>query len=98
MPNPENLERVANLLEEIRDNQKRQLERQAEALALQKEQFQLVLKQYEKAATLQDRAESVQARLVGFAEKSRRFVKFAMIAVVALLLYAGWLIVRSGGY
>ena len=35
---------------ENESRQKTQLERQAEALALQKEQFQLVQKQYEKAA------------------------------------------------
>ena len=46
------LERLARLLEEVRDNQRIQLERQAEALGMQKEQLQLVLQQHEKAARL----------------------------------------------
>jgi len=50
------------VLEEIRDNQKLQLERQAKALELQREQFSLVQKQYERAERLQDRAEQIQAK------------------------------------
>ena len=42
------IQRLVAVLEEIRDNQRLQLERQAEALALQREQFALVQKQYER--------------------------------------------------
>ena len=61
MSDIEKLAQVARLLEEVRDNQRTQLERQAESLAIQKEQFQVFLKQQEKTNQLQDRAEAIQA-------------------------------------
>jgi len=48
MNDTDKLEQMARLLEEIRDNQKAQLERQAESLALQREQYQIFLKPDEK--------------------------------------------------
>ena len=53
---------LLRVLEEIRDNQKLQLERQAHALELQREQFSLVQKQFERAESIQDRAEQIQAK------------------------------------
>ena len=54
-------QRAIGVLEEIRDGQKLQLERQAEALALQREQFALFRKQSERAERIQDRAEQLQS-------------------------------------
>ena len=48
--------RMLAVLEEIRDQQRVQLERQAEALAVQREQMALVREQAANAARLQDRA------------------------------------------
>jgi hypothetical protein len=83
----EKLDRIARLLEEIRDGQKTQLERQADALALQKEQFERTHKLQERAEAIQDRS----ARLVG---RVQRFVPFAMAVVVILIGYVSWLLFR----
>jgi uncharacterized membrane protein (DUF106 family) len=77
---PESLERIARLLEEIRDGQK-------EALTLHREQAQKTQKLQERAEALQDRS----ARLVG---RIQRFVPVAMVVVVILIVYVSWLIFR----
>jgi hypothetical protein len=60
--NDEDSRLFVTVLEEIRDNQKLQLDRQAEAIALQREQFALVQRQAERHERIQDRAENIQAR------------------------------------
>ena len=87
MSDAEKLDRIARLLEEIRDGQKTQLERQADTLALQKEQFERTHKLQERAEAIQDRS----ARLVG---RVQRFVPFAMAVVVILIGYVSWLLFR----
>ena len=62
MSETETLERIARLLEEIRDGQRIQLERQTETLALQKEQFQRTQKLQERAEAIQDRSAQLVAR------------------------------------
>jgi cytochrome c-type biogenesis protein CcmH/NrfG len=83
----EKLDRIARLLEEIRDGQKAQLERQTDTLVLQKEQFERTHKLQERAEAIQDRS----ARLVG---RVQRFVPFAMAVVVILIGYVSWLLFR----
>jgi hypothetical protein len=83
----EKLDRIARLLEEIRDGQKLQLERQADTLALQKEQFQRTQKLQERAEAIQDRS----AQLVG---RVHWFVPLAMAVVVILIGYVSWLLFR----
>lgn len=87
MSDAEKLDRIARLLEEIRDGQKAQLQRQADTLALQKEQFERTHKLQERAEAIQDRS----ARLVG---RVQRFVPFAMAVVVILIGYVSWLLFR----
>ena len=87
MSDAEKLDRIARLLEEIRDGQKVQLERQADTLALQKEQFERTHKLQERAEAIQDRS----ARLVG---RVQRFVPFALAVVVILIGYVSWLLFR----
>ena len=87
MSDAEKLDRIARLLEEIRDGQKTQLERQADTLALQKEQFERTHKLQERAEAIQDRS----ARLVG---RVQRFVPFALAVVVILIGYVSWLLFR----
>lgn len=94
MSDTDQQERIARLLEEIRDQQKTQLERQAESLALQKEQFQLVSKQYEKAAKIQERAEAIQEKSAKLISLVRRFVPVAMGVVVVIIIYLTWLLLR----
>ncbi|MGH8753315.1 MAG: hypothetical protein ACREUJ_05490 [Burkholderiales bacterium] len=84
---------LLRVLEEIRDNQKLQLERQAKALELQREQFTLVQKQYERAERLQDRAEQIQAQsaqLVTGARKALVIILPVSIAIVVLIIYLIW--------
>ncbi len=83
-----------NILKEIRDNQKLQLERQAEALAIQKEQFDIFRKQMEQTQRIQDRAEKLQdksAQIIGGARK----VFIVVIPILfMLILYVSWLLFR----
>ena len=88
------LERLARLLEEVRDNQRIQLERQAEALGMQKEQLRLVLQQHEKAARLQDRAESIQERSAQLIKTAQRSVPVLLVVVILLIIYVSWLMFR----
>jgi ElaB/YqjD/DUF883 family membrane-anchored ribosome-binding protein len=90
----EKLEQIAALLEEVRDNQRTQVERQAESLAIQKEQYQVFLKQQEKTSQLQDRAEAIQARSSRLIANVQRFVPFAMVAVAVLIGFVAWLLFR----
>lgn len=94
MDDPEKLERIIRILEEVRANQQMQLERQAESLSIQKEQFQIFLKQNIKTAELQERAERVQERSAQLVNKIRKFVPFLLAAVVALIAYVTWLLWR----
>jgi hypothetical protein len=88
------LDRIARLLEEIRDNQQAQLDRQGESLAIQTAQHQAFLAQHEKTAKIQQRAEALQdrsARLVGMMQ---RVVPFALAFVLLLIGYITWLLLR----
>ena len=80
MTDTERLDRIARLLEEIRDGQK-------EALALQREQTQ-------KAQTLQERAEALQDRSARVIGRIQKFVPFAMLIVILLIIYVSWMIFR----
>ncbi len=92
MNDTERLEKIARLLEEVRDNQKVQIECQTESLALQKEQYQVFLKQHEKTARIQERAEAIQERSSNLVNRIQRFVPFAIAAVFVLVLYLTWLL------
>ena len=94
MSDTEELERITRLLEEIRENQKTQLERQAESLSLQKEQYQVVLKQHGRAMQIQERVEAVQEKSARLVTTIRRFVPFGLAAVVVLILSVTWLLLR----
>lgn len=92
--NEQDARQLLRLLEEIRDNQTRQLERQAEALALQREQFALVQKQSERAERLQDRAEEIQLKSAQLVTGARKGMVVILPVIVALLAYLSWLIFR----
>lgn len=94
MNDTERLEKIARLLEEVRDNQKVQIDRQAESLALQKEQYQVFLKQHEKTSRIQERAEAIQEKSSNLVNRIQRFVPFAIAAVFVLVLYLTWLLFR----
>jgi uncharacterized membrane protein (DUF106 family) len=79
--------RLMALLEQIRD-------RQADALAMQKEQFELVRRQVERTERIQDRAEELQARGMGIMTTARRSLAIVLPVVILLILYLSWLIFR----
>lgn len=70
------------------------MERQAEALALQREQFALVQKQTERAERLQDRAEELQVKGAQLVTGARKSMVVIVPLIVALLVYLSWLIFR----
>lgn len=82
-------ERIVALLEEIRD-------RQAEALALQREQLDLVRAQAERTSRIQDRAEGLQQTYAETLRRGRVFIFTVIGIIAALLLYVGWLVFRLG--
>ena len=79
--------RLMALLERLRDNQ-------ASALAMQKEQFELVRRQVERTERIQDRAEELQVRGMGIMKTARRSLAFVLPVVILLILYLSWLIFR----
>ena len=92
------IQKLSGVLEEIRDNQKLQLERQLEALAIQREQFAIFQRQAERAERLQDRAEQLQnkgAQLVGGAHKGALIL---LPIVIVLIAYVSWLIFRYSAF
>ncbi len=92
--NNEDQQNTVRVLEEIRDNQKLQLQHQKEALSLQKEQFALFQKQIQRTERIQDRAEQLQdrgAQIIGVARKSMIFV---LPILIFLIVYVSWLIFR----
>jgi hypothetical protein len=87
MSEADKLERIARLLEEIRDGQKIQLERQAETLGIQKEQFQ-------RAQKLQDQAQAIQDRSAQLVGRVHRVMPVALAVVAVLIVYVSWLLFR----
>jgi ABC-type uncharacterized transport system involved in gliding motility auxiliary subunit len=71
------------VLREIRDNQRVQLERQAEALALQREQYEQYKQQVERVDRINARAESMQAF-------GRRLVMVLVPLLVLLMAMMAW--------
>ena len=85
-------ERVVALLEELRDNQRLQLERQAEALALQRHQVEMVERQLERSETLQARAEQLQEKSGQLMERGRKVFLVVIPVLFLLLAYVSWLL------
>ena len=79
--------RLVALLEQVRDNQ-------TAALAMQKEQFELVRRQAERAERIQDRAEELQEKGMGIMKTARRSLAFVLPVVIILIIYLSWLIFR----
>ena len=85
MSDKEDFEQVKRLLEEIRNNQRTQLDRQAESLSIQKEQVRVFLEQQEKTQKIQDRAEAIQDKSAQIVNRARRLFPLVLAAIVALL-------------
>lgn len=94
MSEADQLERIARLLEEVRDNQRAQIERQLESLSIQKAQHQTFLNHQEKTAQLQQRAEAIQERSARLVGGIQRIVPIVVIIVFLLIAYVSWLLFR----
>jgi uncharacterized membrane protein (DUF106 family) len=79
--------RLMALLEQIRDNT-------SAALVMQKEQFELVRRQAERAERIQDRAEELQEKGMGIMKTARRSLAFVLPVVIILIIYLSWLLFR----
>ena len=97
MSEADQLERIARLLEEVRDNQRAQIERQLESLSIQKAQQQAFLNQQEKTAQLQQRAEAIQERSARLVGGIQRIAPVVLVIVFALIAYVSWLLFRFYG-
>ena len=73
---------IAGLLREIRDQQRTQLQGQAEALALQRQHFDLYQHQLDRIERINDRAEAIQRR----ASKAAKIVLWLALPVLLLLI------------
>ena len=87
------------LLEEIRDGQQLQLQRQAEALdrqtealGMQRQHFENLQNQSGKARELQERAEKIQARSARLIGSARVLVLIVAPLAVLLLVFVCWLV------
>jgi len=87
--------RLVQLLEEIRDGQKLQLERQHEALLLQRQQFAVFQEQAERTERIQRKAELLQDRGASLVGGARKVVAVILPVIVLLLVYLSWLLFRS---
>ena len=86
--------RIAAAIEELRDGQKLQIERQLEALELQRQQFAILQNQAARAERIQAKAELLQDRGAKLVQGSRTFVMVLVPVVVALIVYVSWLIFK----
>lgn len=81
----EEVDRLAGLLQEIRQGQ-------LEQLAIQREHFEIAKTQYDRANSINDRAERIQAKSDALIDRSGRVFKLVIPILVVLLLGAGWLL------
>ena len=84
---------VVALLREIRDQQRLQLERQSEALAMQRDQFALYRSQLDRVERINDRAEAIQGR----ASKAAKLVLWIALPLLAAATFALAAALRGNG-
>jgi uncharacterized membrane protein (DUF106 family) len=92
MNDQDNSQRMVRVLEEMRDNQKIQLERQAEALQVQRDTFALVQKQADRTERIQDRAEQIQAKSAQMIGAGRKVMAVVLPLIIVLVIYLSWLL------
>jgi len=90
----EDSRRLLALLEDIRENQKLQIDRQFEALELQRRQFAILEKQQERADRIQDRAEQIQNKSAQLVAGARKVMIVVIPIIIALIIYLSWLMFR----
>ena len=88
-------ERVVALLEELRAGQKLQLERQLEALELQRKQFAAMQEQFARAERIQGKAELLQDRGARLVQGARKVFIVVVPVIAVLIVYVSWLLFRT---
>ena len=83
----QDVERLATLLQEIREGQREQL-------SIQREHFDLAKTQYDRANAINDRAERIQAKSGALIDRSSRVFKLVIPILVVLVAAAAWLLFR----
>jgi predicted deacetylase len=91
----EDTKRVVALLEELRQGQELQLERQLEALELQRKQFAAMQEQFARAERIQSKAELLQDRGARLVQGARKVFIVLVPVIVALIVYVSWLLFRT---
>ena len=81
---------IAGLLREIRDQQRIQIETQAEALELQRRQFERYEAQLGRVEHINDRAEAIQRR-AGKAIKTVVWIALPLLLLVLAMMSWPWL-------
>ena len=92
--NDSDAQRLTELLTEIRDDQRLQLQRQAEALAVQREQAEIAKRQFERAEKIQQRAAVIICELRSWITAARRTVLVVVPVLLVLIVYVSWLLFR----
>jgi len=83
----QDVDRLAALLQEIRQGQ-------LEQLSIQREHFEIAKTQYDRANSINDRAERIQAKSDALIDRSGKVFKVVIPILVVLLVAAGWLLLR----
>ena len=83
---------LIELLQDIRKNQRLQVEGQLEGLSLQKERFEIVKIQFERAEKISAKAELIQEKGAQLVAASRKSLKVILPIVFILIAYVSWLI------
>ena len=85
---------TVTLLRDIRDQQRLQLERQSEALAMQREHYEIAKRQFERAERLQERAEQLQVRSAGVVAFARKLLWVILPLIGFLVVILFWILLR----
>ncbi len=85
---------TVSLLRDIRDQQRLQLERQSEALAMQREHYEIAKRQFERAERLQERAEQLQLRSAGVVAFARKLLWVILPLILFLVGILFWMLFR----
>ena len=81
------IDRLAALLEQVREGQ-------LEQLSIQREHLQIAKTQYDRANAINDRAERIQAKSDALVERSGRVFRIAFPALLVLLAAAAWVLLQ----
>ena len=87
MMDKQDVDRLAGLLQELREAQREQL-------SIQREHLELAKTQYDRAKAINDRAERIQAKSDSLIDRSSRIFKLVIPILVLLLAAAGWMLFR----